>query len=449
MNLKDDSRKVKKGDTFIAIRGITEDGHKYIESAIKNGASKIICEHGSYSVETIIVPDTRKYLENEMKKYFDEVLKDIKLIGITGTNGKTTTTFFIYELLNLLGHKSAVLGTIGFYVDDIMLPTSNTTPGLIELYELFDEARKRKCEYIAIEVSSHSLYHDRNKGLLFDVAGFTNLTQDHLDFHKTMEEYKNAKLKILNYLKDNGVIVINTDDKYSEDFKKKNYLSYGYNGEDLKILSIETYDEHSKVNFNFNNKTYEILLNITSDFNVYNYLMALLVVNLLGYEIENIIKVSEKLYLPAGRSEEIIVNDAKVVIDYAHSPDSVEKMIDNYRPQCKGKLITLTGCDGDRDKLKRPIMASIACKKSEYAILTHTHPFGEDPESVKKDVIKGIKENGIFIDDRKEAIKKGLEILKPGDIFLILGMGRETYQTYGKELRPHSDYDEVIKFKES
>lgn len=447
MSLKTDSRKVNKGDTFIAIRGLTEDGHKYIEKAIENGASKIICEEGNYSVPTVIVKGTKKYLDDEIKKLYDEVLDGMYLTGITGTNGKTTTSFLISELLTNLGCKCAVLGTIGFYVDDIVIETSNTTPGQIELYELFSEAKKRGCKAISMEMSSHALYHDRVRGLMFDAAGFTNLTQDHLDFHKTMENYEKAKLKILNYVKKDGTIVVNADDKYGKDFMKGKYLSLGYKGKDLIINDMKLFNETSSVDFTFNNHKYSVNLPFSSDFNVYNYLTAFLVVNSLGFEAAKIIDASDNIHLPAGRSEKIMVNGAEIVIDYAHSPDSVEKMIDNYRPLCKGKLITLTGCDGDRDKGKRPIMASIACSKSEYAILTHTQPFGEDLESIKKDVIKGMKDNGIFMHDRKEAIRHGLEMLENGDIFLILGMGRETFQEYGNEKRPHSDYEEVMKYK--
>ena len=446
MSLKVDSRKVKKGDTFIAIRGLTEDGHKYIEDAIKNGATKIICEEGNYSVETLIVENTKDYLDKEIKKLFDETLEDMILIGVTGTNGKTTTTFFIYELFNLLGIKSAVLGTIGFYVDKEIIPTSNTTPGQIELYELFFEAKKRGCKAVVMELSSHSLYHDRIKGLSFDAAAFTNLTQDHLDFHKTMKEYKNTKLKILNYLKKDAFIVVNNDDKYSKDFIKENSITLGKKDSNLIINEINLFKDSSNVKFNYENKSYEINLNFNADFNVYNFLTALMIVNKFGFDVDNILKVSDKLYYPEGRNEKIDVFGAEVIIDYAHSPDAVNKMIDTYRPLTRGKLITLTGCDGSRDRGKRPKMARIAGEKSDFAILTHTHPFDEDPDHVKKDVLKGATKNSIFIDDRKEAIRKGLNMLEKGDTLLLLGMGRETYQTYGKEIRPHSDYEEVMKF---
>ncbi len=447
MNLKVDSRKVKPGDTFIAIRGAAEDGHKYIDAAIKNGATKIICEYGNYDVETIIVPNSKKYLDKEMDKLFKNLLKDIKMIGVTGTNGKTTSTFFVYELLKLLGNNASLIGTTGFYTSKGFVPLNNTTPGQIELYELFSEAVKYNSKYIVMEISSHALAQERVKGLFFDIEGFTNLTQDHLDSHKTMEGYKNSKLKILDFLKNDGTIIVNNDDKYSDEFKRKRYITFGTKESNLTILDIKLFEKHSEVLFNYKNNEYRVKLNFTSDFNIYNYVMAFLIVNTLGFSSDEIINVSDKLTLPPGRSQEIGVGEALAVIDFAHSPDSLEKIITNYKNIRKGKVITITGCDGDRDKIKRPIMAKIACEKSDYVIFTHVDIFNEDPESIKSDMLKAAdKEKSIFIDNRKEAILHGLKMLKSGDTLLILGMGHETYQTVGKEKIPHSDYEEVIKF---
>lgn len=448
MSLRVDSRKVEPGDTFIAIRGITEDGHKYIETAIKNGASKIICEEGNYSVETIIVPNSKKYLEDEVLKLYKEALSDIKLIGITGTNGKTTVSFFVYELLNKLGLKTAVLGTIGFYIDDIIIPTSNTTPGMLELYELFCKAKERNCKCIVMEISSHALIQERIKGLKFDVEGFTNLTEDHLDYHKTMENYRDAKVKILDYLNDNGVIIINNDDEYADAFKKKNYITFGFKDSNLKIRNFNLFENYFNVNFTYKDKNYMAKINVPSDFNVYNYLMAFLIVNKLGYKEEDILKLSNILYLPKGRCESVSVGNSTAIIDFAHTPDALEKIINNYKKLCKGKLITITGCDGDRDKFKREPMVNIACKKSDYVIFTHVDPFNEDMNEIKNVILKySNKNNSEFIDDRKEAIKKGLDMLGNGDYLLILGMGAETFQTIKGQKIPHSDFEEVLKYK--
>lgn len=448
MSLRVDSRKVKPGDTFIAIRGITEDGHKYIDTAIKNGVTKIICEEGNYSVETIIVPNSKKYLEEEILKLYKEVLKDIKLVGVTGTNGKTTVSFFVYELLNKLGLKTAVLGTIGFYVDDIIIPTTNTTPGMLELYELFKEAKERNCKCIIMEISSHALIQERIKGLTFDIEGFTNLTEDHLDYHHTMEGYRDAKVKILNYLSDDGTIIINNDDKYADSFKKKNYLSYGLTGEHLKINNYNLFENYFNVSFTYEEKNYMAKVNVPSDFNIYNYLMAFLIVNKLGYKIDEILKLSNILYLPKGRCESISVGNGTAIIDFAHTPDALNKIIDNYRKLCKGKIITITGCDGDRDKFKREPMVNIACKKSDYVIFTHVDPFNEDMNEIKNEILKySDKNNSEFVDERKEAIKKGLDMIENGDYLLILGMGAETYQTIKGQKIPHSDFEEVLKYK--
>ena len=448
MSLRVDSRKVEPGDTFIAIRGLTEDGHKYIDAAIKNGATKIICEEGNYSAETVIVPNAKKYLEEEVLKLYKGVLQDIKLVGITGTNGKTTTSFFVYELLNNLGLKTAVIGTIGFYVDDIIIPTTNTTPGMLELYELFKEAKSKNCKCVVMEISSHALIQERIKGLSFDVEGFSNLTEDHLDYHKTMKEYKNAKTKILDYLKNEGLIIINNDDEYADAFKTKRYITYGLSGEDLKINNFSLYEKYFNVNFTYENKNYFSKVNVPSDFNVYNYLMSVLIVNNLGFNIKDIINVSSNLYLPKGRCESVKVGNGTAIVDFAHTPDALEKIISNYKTIAKGKVITITGCDGDRDKLKRKPMVKIACSKSDYVIFTHVDPFNEDMNAIKEELLSySDKSKSEFIDDRKEAIKKGLDMLESGDYLLILGMGAETFQTIKGQKIPHSDLEEVLKYK--
>ena len=229
MNIQVDSRKVKKGDTFIAIKGLYIDGHDYIQKAIENGASKIIAEYGEYSVETEIVENTRVYLANFLKEKYKEQLSKIKFIGLTGTNGKTTSCYLIYQALNKLGKKTAYIGTIGFYVDGKVKDLNNTTPDLLDLYEMFDYCIKENVEVITMEVSSHALALDRVLGLEFDYACFTNLTQDHLDFHKNFRNYEDAKLKLFHMLRGEKIAIINADDPCYKDFclPENNNITYG------------------------------------------------------------------------------------------------------------------------------------------------------------------------------------------------------------------------------
>ena len=229
INVKIDSRKVKKGDTFVAIKGNTVDGHDYIEKAIENGAEKVICEHGSYNVETVVVEDTNKYLQDYLIENYQKELESLKLIGVTGTNGKTTTCFLTYQILNKLGIKACYIGTIGFYIEDEVIELANTTPDILELYNLLLYAKEKKCEVVVMEVSSHSIDQQRIKGLKFDVCAFTNLTQDHLDYHKTMDNYCMTKVRLITYLKQTGKMIVNTDDDYAKYFESNKSLSLGIN----------------------------------------------------------------------------------------------------------------------------------------------------------------------------------------------------------------------------
>lgn len=446
LNIKTDSRKVVKGDTFIALKGNTVDGHDFIDSAIKNGAEKIICEHGKYDVDTINVSDTHEYLKNYLVNNYSKEFEDLKLIGVTGTSGKTTTCFLTYQILNKLGIKTCYIGTIGCYIDNDVVELSNTTPDILELYNLLLTAKEKGCKVIVMEVSSHSLAEERIKGLKFDVCAFTNLSQDHLDFHKTMEEYCKCKVKIINYLKDNGKIIVNVDDEYSKYFICDKSLSLGINGSNYKIKEFHMENTHTDILFNVNNDSYEVRTNLIGKFNVYNYLTSLALINNLGISVNDIINVTDSIHAPVGRAQIIKVGTSIAVIDYAHKPDAVSKIIPLFREVTKGKIITIIGCGGDRDPKKRPIMGNIATRLSDYVILTNDNPRTEDEKLIMKDILEGITTNNYeVIYDRKEAIKKGISMLKDNDCLLILGKGHEDYQIIGRTKIHLSDYEEVIK----
>ena len=446
LNIKTDSRKVVKGDTFIALKGNTVDGHDFIDSAIKNGAEKIICEHGKYDVDTINVSDTHEYLKNYLVNNYSKEFEDLKLIGVTGTSGKTTTCFLTYQILNKLGIKTCYIGTIGCYIDNDVVELSNTTPDILELYNLLLTAKEKGCKVIVMEVSSHSLAEERIKGLKFDVCAFTNLSQDHLDFHKTMEEYCKCKVKIINYLKDNGKIIVNVDDEYSKYFICDKSLSLGINGSNYKIKEFHMENTHTDILFNVNNDSYEVRTNLIGKFNVYNYLTSLALINNLGISVNDIINVTDSIHAPVGRAQIIKVGTSIAVIDYAHKPDAVSKIIPLFREVTKGKIITIIGCGGDRDPKKRPIMGNIATRLSDYVILTNDNPRTEDEKLIMKDILEGITTNNYeVIYDRKAAIKKGISMLKDNDCLLILGKGHEDYQIIGRTKIHLSDYEEVIK----
>ena len=294
INIKTDSRKVKKGDTFIAIKGNTVDGHDYIEKAIENGASKIVCEHGSYNVETIVVPDTKEYLQKYIVDNYKDIVNKLDIIGVTGTNGKTTTCFLTYQMLNKLGIKTAYIGTIGFYVENEVYELPNTTPEITEIYSMLTTALEKGCKVVVMEVSSHALSFKRVEGLSFTIEAFTNLTEDHLDYHKTLENYANAKRKLFEKTRGEKVAIINKDDPHHEKFmlnENKN-ITIGKNDADVLIKNYSLSHLHTKIQFSYEDKIYDTQINMVGSYNVYNYLTALMLVHKLGFSIDSIINDS-------------------------------------------------------------------------------------------------------------------------------------------------------------
>ena len=450
INIKTNSRKVKPGDTFVAIKGFTVDGHDYIEDAIKAGATKIVCEHGSYSVETLVVPSTKEWVQKYIVDNYKDEVNKLRIIGVTGTNGKTTTCFLTYQALKKLGVNAAYMGTIGFYYGDTKYELNNTTPEILDLYYYFIEALEQGVTDVVMEVSSHSLCEKRVEGLEFSEVAFTNLTEDHLDYHKTMENYLNAKLLILKQIKKDGVVIVNNDDDYGKYFEVGNYKTLGYSGDNYKILDYSQTDKGTLISFMVDGKNYEIETNLRSKFNVYNYLTCLALLNNLGFSIDEIAEVTKSIYPPKGRCEQIAVNGGEAVIDYAHTPDAVDKIISAFLENKKGKVITIVGCGGDRDPLKRPIMGNIASEKSDYVIFTSDNPRTEDPKAILDDIIKGVRKDNYEVEiDRPTAIRKGLDMIGKNDVLLILGKGHEDYQIIGHTKHHLDDAEEVRKYLEA
>ena len=447
MNIKTNSKRIKKGDTFIALKGMTYDGHDYIEEAIKNGAEKIICEHGEYNVQTIIVPSTKEYLNNYLDINYYNKIKDITLIGITGTNGKTTSCYFIYELLKMLDVKCAYIGTIGFFIDKKERDLNNTTPEILELYEMFLECKSRGVNVIVMEVSSHALELDRVHGLKFNYVCFTNLTVDHLLFHKTMDNYLNAKKKLFNMLKKDAISITNVDDKYKDNFLLDNTITYGESKSDFNIIKYKLKLDKTIYKLRYNNKNYKVKMNVIGKYNIYNSLVAIIVLVNMGYNIKKVIKLFKRIKLPSGRLDMIKYKKNVIFVDYAHTPDAVKNVLTNAIKFKKNKIYTIIGCGGNRDKTKRKDMGIIATELSDYVIFTNDNPRNEDEMEIVNDMINGIiNENYEVILDRSKAIKRGIDLLNKKDILFILGKGHEEYQLINGIKHHFSDKEEVLNY---
>lgn len=441
LDITADSRKVKKGDIFVAVRGIDGDGHHYIKQAIANGASKIIAEEGKYDIPYEIVDDSRAYLLSYLKKHYNPKLRNIKFVGITGTNGKTTTAFLLYQALRKMGIKSAYIGTIGFYLEDKVRSLPNSSPDIWDSYDMFMEAKEAGCKYIIEEVSSHALAYGRIEGYLFDYVLFTNLTQDHLDFHKTMGNYALAKQLLFKKLKKKGKAFINIDDKYKEYFllPENENITFGFTGGDYKIDSYEMQPNGTTFTYEHKGQIYETSMKLIAEYNLYNMLGAISILSEMGYA-DKLSTVIPLLTAPLGRMETIAYRNNHIIIDYAHTPDAVEKILKTMKKICKGKMYVTFGCTGGRDRTKRPIMLSLACNLADYVIITNDDLHFEDPKQIVADMTEGISYTNYEVClDRKKAIEKGIDLLKEGDTLLVLGKGHEEAMIVGNEYIPFSD----------
>lgn len=454
ITIKTDSRKIQKGDTFVALKGINSNGDRYIEKAIENGATKIVCENGKYSVLTENVPDPRAYLLNYLKEHYNAFLEKMMIVGITGTNGKTTSAYLLSEILNRLGKKSAYIGTIGFYIGmDRKAILNNTTPDVCDLYDLFMQAYEEGCECVIIEVSSQGLSYGRLEGIPFDSAIFTNLTQDHLDYHKTMQNYALAKQKLFEYLPVGGLAIVNSDDSYKDYFllEKNHNITYGFHSGDYKITDFSMNHTGMTFCYEHNSKKIEIKTNLIGKYNIENLLVAIIVLEQLGIPEEKIQKAVENLECPSGRMEMVPFHNNLIVIDYAHTPDAMEKIITTMREATKGNLYVVFGCTGSRDRLKRPIMAKMATDMCKYAIFTSDDLHEEAFSQIIEDMTEGLKNSNYEVCmDRKKAIHKGISLLKENDILLILGKGHEEVMIINDQKIPFHDrtvVDEYIKEK--
>ena len=436
MNIKTDSRKVKKGDTFVALKTLNNDGHEYVEEAIENG-----------SVNTLVVNDTKTYLIHILKERYYDQIKHLKLIGMTGTNGKTTTCYLIYEALCKLNKKVAYIGTIGFYANgDKIKELNNTTPEINEMYEMLLYCTENNIEYVVMEVSSHALSMRRVEGLEFDYAIFSNLTKDHLDYHLDMKSYALAKQKLFSMLKENGKAIVNIDDDYKNYFllKENNNITYGFLESDYQIIDYNIHTSGSNFKIKVKQEI-ELESPLLGKHNVYNILVMTIVLLNEGFMVEQVKSLMLELKAPTGRMDTIIYDTNRIIIDYAHTPDAVKNVINAVKELNPNHIYTIIGCGGNRDKTKRPEMAKIATDLSDYAIFTSDNPRLEDPNDIIDDMIKNLQNtNYETIVNRKNAIIKGIQKLENNDILLVLGKGHETYQIIGKEKLEFDDKQTVL-----
>ncbi|WP_346878727.1 UDP-N-acetylmuramoyl-L-alanyl-D-glutamate--2,6-diaminopimelate ligase [Clostridium sp. UBA7791] len=445
-----DSRKIKCEDMFFAIGGFNVDGHNFISKAIENGAKAVVVEKDVTLVEGITfikVENGRRALAIAASNFYNNPSKKMKIIGITGTNGKTTSAFMLKGILEAKGYKVGLIGTIANYIGDKEIHTEKTTPESLELQKLFKDMVDSDIDYCVMEVSSHSLDLDRVYGIEFSQGIFTNLTQDHLDFHKTFENYFNAKSKLFKICKHS---VVNVDDSYGIKLLEKinsRVTTYSIEKEsDLRGIDINLESTGIIFNLKGNEKTYKVQLPIPGRYNVYNALGCIGAALDEGIDMDTIVEGLSKVTVP-GRCENLTLGmnlGFQVIRDYSHTPDSLKNILENLRELTKGKLICIFGCGGDRDRTKRPIMGEIGTELSDIAIITSDNPRSEDPYMILEDIKAGVeKSNYKLIENRREAIKTALLLGEKDDIIVIAGKGHETYQILKNETI-HFDEKEVV-----
>ncbi len=444
-----DSRKVQDGYLFIAIKGFETDGHKYIDSAIKNGAVAVLGEDDIDCGCTYVkAKDSRKALALTSAEYFEHPEKKLKIIGLTGTNGKTTTTYLIRQILMLKGLRCDLIGTNQIIIGDSITESSRTTPESFDLFEIFHKMVESGGEYVVMEVSSHSLELDRVYGVTFETAVLTNITQDHLDFHKTMENYAKAKAKLFAMSKSSA---INLDSDYAQiclSTAGEDVLTYSIDNDSLiKADNIKMSERGVIFDIIHKNEPHEMRLGIPGKFSVYNALAAICACINIGIDISDIENGLVLAKSIKGRIEVVrTATPYTVIIDYAHTPDGMENIISAVCDFAKGRVITVFGCGGNRDASKRPKMGRIAEELSDLVVVTSDNPRCEEPEAIIKDILAGMKkDNHITVVNRKDAIRRAMEIAKEGDIIILAGKGHETYQEID---HVKHDFDERVVVKE-
>lgn len=449
-----DSRKVTENSLYIAMRGTVVDGHSFIAASVEKGAKAIVCEkfpeNPDETVTYVKVKDSSKALGQLASNFYGNPSEKLKLIGVTGTNGKTSVATLLFDVFKNLGYDSALLSTVEIRIAEEVIPATHTTPDVITINEILARAIEEGCEFAFMEVSSHGIAQNRIEGLHFSIAGFTNLTHDHLDYHKTFDEYLKTKKRFFDELGSTAVAITNVDDKngnvmlQNTKAVKKSYAMKTMADYHGKLLEVD----FNGMLLNFNGK--EFWTTLTGKFNVYNLLLVFGIASELGFEQEEILQAISQLKRVSGRFE-TFKSDGGIffIVDYAHTPDALENILDSINDiRTKNeRLITVFGCGGDRDHAKRPEMGNIATKKSTLAIITSDNPRTEDPAVIIKEIEAGVEPQHFSkytsIPDRKEAIKMAIKFAEPKDIVLVAGKGHENYQEING-VKHHFDDKETI-----
>ena len=449
-----DSRKAVENSLYVAVKGTVSDGHSFINAAIDKGAKAIVCEvlpeNSKADITYIQVKDASKTLGQLASNFYGNPSEKLNLIGITGTNGKTSVTTLLFDIFKNLGFKSALISTVEYRIADEIIPSTHTTPDIVRLNQMLANAVEMGCEYAFMEVSSHGIHQNRTEGLNFKIAGFTNITHDHLDYHKTFSEYIKTKKRFFDELNPEAIAITNIDDKNGAVMLQNTKATQ-------KTYALKTMaDYHGRILeadfngmlLNFGGK--EFWTTLTGKFNVYNMLLAYAVAIESGFHEEDVLKAMSQLKRVKGRFE-TLKSDSGIffVIDYAHTPDALENILDSINDiRTKNeRLITIFGCGGDRDQAKRPEMGKIATRKSTLAIITSDNPRTEDPAAIIKEIEAGVEPQNFSkytsIPDRKEAMKMAIKFAEPKDIILVAGKGHEDYQEING-VKHHFDDKETI-----
>ncbi|WP_372936472.1 UDP-N-acetylmuramoyl-L-alanyl-D-glutamate--2,6-diaminopimelate ligase [Seonamhaeicola sp.] len=456
-NIHFDSRKVSQGDVFVAIKGSLVDGHGYIEKAIAQKASAIVCEKLPQvlidGITYVEVDNSNKALAVLASNYYESPSENLKLVGVTGTNGKTTVASLLYQLFKKAGYKVGLLSTVKILVDNKEYKATHTTPDSLTINKYLKEMNVEGVEFCFMEVSSHGIHQSRTEGLLFEGGIFTNLSHDHLDYHNTFAEYRDVKKAFFDKLPSSAFALVNADDKNGSVMlqntraKKFTYALKSYADYKAQILENQLGGLLLKVDDN------EVWTKLIGSFNAYNVLAIYATAELLGLEKFEILRLISDLESVSGRFQ-YLISDEKItaVVDYAHTPDALKNVLEtiNSIRTKNEELITVVGCGGDRDKTKRPKMGHIATELSTKVIFTSDNPRSENPEEILKDIEKGVEpynfKKSLTIADRAQAIKTACQLAQPNDIILIAGKGHETYQEIKGERFEFDDFKTVQKF---
>jgi len=451
-----DTKTVSKNSLFFCLKGSVSDGHNFAQTAVDKGAIALVVEHPlDVDVPQIVVDNSRSAMSVMAGNFYGNPRDKLKLIGVTGTNGKTTSTYILQSILKSAGYKVGVIGTIGVVIDDIQLPAQLTTPDPIELHSLFSQMVNKKVDYVVMEVSAHALALDKMAGTICDVGILTNITQDHIDFFKTFDNYRKTKLSFISpeYCKQG---VVNIDDESCKKFvlhhladkNKYNISTYGLNNpSDVFALDYRYSLDGTHYYLNLFDEVVKVNTELIGQFNLYNALGVATACRLMGIKTEDIVKGLEAMKSVAGRFNVIdLGEDRRAIVDYAHTPDGLTNILTSVRQITNGKIISVFGCGGNRDTIKRPIMGRISTSLADFSIITSDNPRLEEPMDIIHQVEEGAKEinnNYLCVENRVEAIHYALSMLKNGDVAVISGKGAENYLDIGGVKYPYSDFDTI------